>query len=255
MITILSPAKRMNYSDPVLTEKCTIPVYVNESEKIMNKLKKLPPAAIKKLMSINDMLSDTNYDRFQNWQPTFDLSVARQALTTFKGDVYLGIDAASYTDSDFEEAQKSIRILSGLHGILKPLDLIRPYRLEMGTKLKIGRADNLYEFWGDKILNSIKEEPEFKKDNTLVNLASQEYSNAIPLSKLQGRVITPSFKEFKNGSYRPIHIFLKKARGYMTSYIVKNRIEDPESLKLFDLEGYEYNDKLSNDDNWVFTRG
>jgi hypothetical protein len=121
--------------------------------------------------------------------------------------------------------------------------------------LKIGRADNLYEFWGDKILNSIKEEPEFKKDNTLVNLASQEYSNAIPLSKLQGRVITPSFKEFKNGSYRPIHIFLKKARGYMTSYIVKNRIEDPESLKLFDLEGYEYNDKLSNGDNWVFTRG
>jgi len=245
----------MNYSDPILTEKCTIPVYVNESETIMNKLKKLRSASIKKLMNINDVLSETNYDRFQNWEPTFNLPVARQALTTFKGDVYLGIDASSYSESDFEEAQKSIRILSGLHGILKPLDLIRPYRLEMGTKLKIGRADNLYQFWGDKILNSIKEEPEFKKDNTLVNLASKEYSHVIPLNRLQGRVITPSFKEFKNGSYRPIHIFLKKARGYMTSYIVKNRVEDPESLKLFDWEGYEYNDKLSNDANWVFTRG
>ena len=255
MITILSPAKRLNYSDPILTEKCTIPVYVNESEMIMNKLKKLRPAAIKKLMNINDVLSETNYDRFQNWEPTFDLSVARQALTTFKGDVYLGIDAPSYNESDFEKAQQSIRILSGLHGILKPLDLIRPYRLEMGTKLKIGRANDLYQFWGDKILNSISEDPEFRKDNTLINLASKEYSNAIPLNKLKGRVITPVFKEFKNGSYRPIHIFLKKARGYMTSYIVKNRVEDPESLKLFDWEGYEYNDKISDSDNWVFTRG
>lgn len=255
MITILSPAKRLNFSDPILTEKHTIPVFVGESEMIMKKLKKLKPAAIKKLMNINDVLSETNYERFQNWEPTFNLSVARQAITTFKGDVYLGIDAPSYSESDFEEAQKSIRIISGLHGILKPLDLIRPYRLEMGTKLKIGRADNLYKFWGDKILNSITEDSEFKKDMTLVNLASKEYSEVIPLNKLPGRVITPVFKEHKNGSYRPIHIFLKKARGYMTSYIVKNRIKDPESLKLFDWEGYEYNDNLSDNENWVYTRG
>lgn len=255
MITVLSPAKRLNYSDPILTNNFTLPIFMNESEMIMSKLKKLKPSAIKKLMNINEVLSETNYDRFQNWEPAFDLNVARQALTTFKGDVYLGIDAPSYTDSDFEKAQQSIRILSGLHGILKPLDLIRPYRLEMGTKLKIGRANNLYEFWGNKILDSISEEPAFIKDQTLLNLASKEYSNVIPLKKIKGRIITPVFKEFRNGLYKPIHIFLKKARGFMTSYIVKNRIDDPESLKLFDWEGYEYNDNLSGDENWVFTRG
>jgi len=255
MITILSPAKRLNYSDPVLTKTFTHPVFVKESEAIINKLKKLRPSAIKKLMNINETLAETNYDRYQNWEPTFDLSVARQALITFKGDVYLGIDAPSYSESDFEKAQQCIRILSGLHGILKPLDLIRPYRLEMGTALKIGRANNLYEFWGNKILDSIADEPEFIKDKTLINLASKEYNKAIPLKNLQGRIITPVFKEYKNGSYRPIHVFLKKARGYMTSYIVKNRINDPESLKLFDREGYEYNDNLSDNENWVFTRG
>jgi cytoplasmic iron level regulating protein YaaA (DUF328/UPF0246 family) len=255
MITILSPAKRLNYTDRVLTETYTYPVFIKESEVIMNKLKKLRPPAIKKLMNINDTLAETNYERFQNWEPSFDLNVARQAITTFKGDVYLGIDAPSFEESDFEKAQKSIRILSGLHGILKPLDLIRPYRLEMGTALKIGRANNLYEYWGNKILDSITEDPEFIKDKTLINLASKEYSNVIPLKSLNGRIITPVFKEYKNGSYRPIHIFLKKARGYMTSYIIKNKIEDPESLKLFDWEGYEYNDNLSENDNWVFTRG
>ncbi len=255
MILILSPAKRLNYSDPILTQAFTLPAFTKESEMIMKKLKKLRPQAIKKLMNINETLAETNYDRYQNWGPTFDLSVARQALTTFKGDVYLGIDAPSYNESDYEKAQQCIRILSGLHGILKPLDLIRPYRLEMGTALKIGRTNNLYEFWGNKILNSIVNEPEFIKDKTLINLASKEYSKVIPLTSLQGRIITPVFKEYKNGSYRPIHIFLKKARGYMTSYIVKNRITDPESLKLFDWEGYEYNDNLSDNDNWVFTRG
>ncbi len=255
MITILSPAKRLNYSDPILTNTYTYPIFIKESEVIMNKLKRLRPPAIKKLMNINDSLAEINYDRFQNWEPTFDLSVARQAITTFKGDVYLGIDAPSYNESDFEKSQQSIRILSGLHGILKPLDLIRPYRLEMGTTLKIGRANNLYEYWGNKILDTIIEDPEFIKDKTLINLASKEYSNAIPLKNLNGRIITPVFKEYKNGSYRPIHIFLKKARGYMTSYIVKNKIEDPESLKLFDWEGYEYNENLSNNENWVFTRG
>jgi cytoplasmic iron level regulating protein YaaA (DUF328/UPF0246 family) len=255
MITILSPAKRLNYSEPKLSENYSIPQFVEESELIMKKLKKLSPSGIKKMMHINDNLAETNYDRFQNWEPRFDLNVARQAITTFKGDVYLGLDVKSYSQEDFDTAQKHIRILSGLHGILKPLDLIRPYRLEMGTLLKVGRANNLYEFWGNKILDAIIAEPAYKEDNTIINLASQEYFSVLSKKNLSGRVITPMFKEFKNGSYKPIHIFLKKARGYMTSYIVKNKVNDPDSLKLFDWEGYGYNDQLSKGDNWVFTRG
>jgi cytoplasmic iron level regulating protein YaaA (DUF328/UPF0246 family) len=255
MISILSPAKRLNYSDPVLTNTYTIPAFVEESEIIMNKLRKLNASGIKKLMNINDSLAEINYERFQNWKPEFDLNVARQAITTFKGDVYLGINVKSYDEEDFDMAQNHIRILSGLHGILKPLDLIRPYRLEMGTNLKIGRSKNLYDFWENKILEAIESDAAYKEDGILVNLASQEYFSAIPANKLDGKVITPTFKEYKNGTYRPIHIFLKKARGYMTSFIIKNKINDPDSLKLFDWEGYEYNDKLSKDDQWVFTRG
>jgi cytoplasmic iron level regulating protein YaaA (DUF328/UPF0246 family) len=255
MITILSPAKRLSYTDPILTKTFSFPIFMEESIMIMNKLKKLSVSGIKKLMNINDSLAEINYDRFQNWHPEFNLENARQAITTFKGDVYLGIDIKSYNEEEFNTVQSHIRILSGLHGILRPLDLIRPYRLEMGTNLKIGRASNLYKFWDNKILQSIEEEPAFQKDNVLVNLASQEYFNVIPAEKFKGRVITPIFKEYKNGSYKPVHIFLKKARGYMTSYIVKNKINDPESLKLFDWEGYEYNDQLSKEDHWVFSRG
>ena len=255
MITILSPAKRLNYTDPVLTNVYSIPAYIKESEIIMKKLKNLNVSGIKKLMNINDSLAEINFERFQNWSPEFDLNVARQAITTFKGDVYLGINAKSYSEEDFHNAQKHIRILSGLHGILKPLDLIRPYRLEMGTNLKIGRSKDLYDFWSNRVLETIESEPAFKEDKILVNLASQEYFNVIPTNSLKGRVITPTFKEYKNGSYKPVHIFLKKARGYMTSFIIKNKINDPDSLKLFDWEGYEFNDQLSKDDHWVFTRG
>jgi cytoplasmic iron level regulating protein YaaA (DUF328/UPF0246 family) len=195
MITILSPAKRLNYTDPELTDNYTIPSFIEESEIIMKKLKKLNASGVKKLMNINDSLAEVNYERFQNWKPEFNLKIARQAITTFKGDVYLGIDVKSYTNEDFITAQKHIRILSGLHGILKPLDLIRPYRLEMGTNLKIGRSKNLYDFWGNKILESIESEPAYKEDGIIVNLASQEYYNAIPAIRLKGRVITPTFKE------------------------------------------------------------
>ena len=255
MITVLSPAKRLNFSDPLLTEHFSVPEYVKESAVIMNKLKKLSTSGIKKLMDINDNLAEVNYERFQNWSPEFDLKVARQAITSFKGDVYLGLDVNSFREEDFNTAQRSVRILSGLHGILKPLDLIRPYRLEMGTLLKVGRANNLYEFWGDKILNSLQKEPAFKEDNTIVNLASQEYFNAITLKDFKGRIVTPIFKEYRNGVYKPIHIFLKKARGYMTSYIVKHKINNVEELKLFNGEGYEFSDSLSKGNHWVFIRG
>lgn len=255
MIIVLSPAKRLNFSDPVLTAHYSVPDYVEESTAIMNRLKKLNASGIKKLMNVNDTLAELNYERFQNWAPEFDLNVARQAITSFRGDVFLGLDVKSFSEDDFNTAQRSVRILSGLHGILKPLDLIRPYRLEMGTLLKVGKANNLYEFWGDKILKALIREPSFTEDNTIINLASQEYFNAITLKNFKGRIITPVFKEYKNGVYRPIHIFLKKARGYMTSYIVKNKINNPDELKLFDKEGYEFSDALSNGNNWVFIRG
>jgi len=255
MITVISPAKRMNFSEPPGTDKHSQPEFVNHSKLIMDRLKKLSSRQIKKLMNLNDNLAEMNYDRYQNWQPEFNMDVAKQAVLAFKGDVFLGIDTGSFSEEDFEFAQNNLRILSGLHGILKPLDLIRPYRLEMGTALKIGRPNNLQEFWKPVITPLLKQTPGFQKDKTIVNLASIEYFSALIPKSIDARVITPTFKEFRNGTYKPIHIFLKKARGYMVRYIIKNKITDPEGLKLFDEEGYSYNDQLSGADKWIFTRG
>ena len=255
MITVISPAKRMNFSDSEDTEKYTQPEFVSQSTLIMERLKRLSARQIKNLMSINDNLAETNYDRFQNWQPDFREEVAKQAILAFKGDVFLGIDAGSFEEEDFDFAQNYLRILSGLHGILRPLDLIRPYRLEMGTSMKIGRPNNLQEFWKPVITPILEQTEGYQKDNTIINLASIEYFSALNLQNINARVIVPTFKEFRNGTYKPIHIFLKKARGYMVRYIIKNKIIDPEDLKLFDIEGYSYNDQLSNTNQWTFTRG
>ena len=255
MIILLSPAKRLNFQEPNIAEKHSLPIFMKESKQLMATLKRLSAKKLQKLMNINDNLAETNYERFQNWSPEFNENVAKPALLVFKGDVFLGMDPQSFNKQNFEFAQEHIRILSGLHGILKPLDLIRPYRLEMGTDLKIGKSCNLYEFWDDKITKSIVDSDVYRKDKIIINLASKEYFGALKQELLQGRIIEPSFKEFRNGSYRPVHIFMKRARGMMTSYIVKNKITDPEKMKLFNCDGYEYNDNLTKDDQWVFTRG
>jgi len=255
MIILLSPAKRLNFQGPNIAGKHSLPVFMKESKQLMATLKRLSAKNLQKLMNINDNLAETNYERFQNWSPEFNENVAKPALLVFKGDVFLGMDPQSFNKQNFEFAQEHIRILSGLHGILKPLDLIRPYRLEMGTDLKIGKSSNLYEFWDDKITKSIVDSDVYRKDKIIINLASKEYFGALKQELLQGRIIEPSFKEFRNGSYRPVHIFMKRARGMMTSYIVKNKITDPEKMKLFNCDGYEYNDNLTKDDQWVFTRG
>jgi cytoplasmic iron level regulating protein YaaA (DUF328/UPF0246 family) len=255
MIVILSPAKRLNFEIPNLAQKHTIPSFMGESEELVEHLKKMSARKLQKLMKINDNLAESNYERYQNWTPEFNEEVAKPAILAFRGDVFLGMDPQSFDKKDFDFAQEHVRILSGLHGILKPLDLIRPYRLEMGTQLRIGKARNLYEFWGDKITNSITGSQAYQSDKTLVNLASKEYAGSVNMDSIQGRVIEPAFKEYKNGSYRPVHIFMKRARGMMTSYLVKNRIEDPEKIKLFDWDGYEYNDQLTRGNQWVFTRG
>lgn len=255
MITVISPAKRMNFSEPAGTDKNSQPEFIDQSTLIMDRLKKLSAQQVKNLMNINDQLAEMNHERYQNWQPVFNEDVAKQALLAFKGDVFLGIDVGSFTEEDFDFAQNNLKILSGLHGILKPLDLIRPYRLEMGTALKIGRPKNLQEFWKPVLTPFLEQTSGFQKDNTLINLASIEYFSALNPKSIAARVITPSFKEFRNGTYKPIHVFLKKARGYMARYIIKNRISDPERLKLFDKEGYSYNDQLSDTNQWTFTRG
>jgi len=255
MIVILSPAKRLNFQEPNRAGRHTIPTYIEESEILVDRLKKLSAKKLQKLMDINNNLAETNYDRYQNWSPVFNEDVAKPAILAFRGDVFLGMDPQSYGKEDFDFAQDHVRILSGLHGILKPLDLIRPYRLEMGTQLKIGKSKDLYAFWKDKITRDITNSTAFQQDHTIINIASKEYFGAVDSASIRGRIIEPSFKEYKNGSYRPIHIFMKKARGMMTSYIVKNKIREPEEIKLFNWEGYEYNDQLTKGDQWVYTRG
>lgn len=255
MIVILSPAKRLNFEMPNIAGDHTIPSFMEESRELVEHLKKYSARKIQKLMNINVTLAESNYERYQNWTPEFNEDVAKPAILAFRGDVFLGMDPQSYEKKDFDFAQDHVRILSGLHGILRPLDLIRPYRLEMGTRMKIGKSKNLYDFWGDKITESILGSKAYQQDETLINLASKEYFSVVKTDSIQGRVIEPAFKEFKNGTYKPVHIFMKRARGMMTSFIVKNKINNPEELKLFNWEGYEYNDRQSRKDQWVFTRG
>jgi cytoplasmic iron level regulating protein YaaA (DUF328/UPF0246 family) len=205
-------------------------------------------------MGMSDKLAALNHERFSTWNPSFTTANAKQAVLTFRGLAYEGLDADSYSAADFTTAQKSLRILSGLHGILRPLDLVQPYRLEMGTRLKTSRGKDLYEFWGTKITEVVNRDLARSKHPVLVNLASVEYFKSIKSEMLQGRIVTPTFKEQKNGDFKQVTFFAKKARGLMTSYIIQNQLEDVEDIKTFDLEGYRFNMALSDGDDWVFTR-
>ncbi len=206
-------------------------------------------------MNISPKLAQLNYDRFQFWNKNHDISNSKQAIFSFKGEVFTGLDAASFSDDDLIYSQAHLIILSGLYGALCPLDLIQPYRLEISTKLSIGNSADLYSFWQSHIIRSINIELEEQANNTIINLASLEYFKVIVLSKLKANVITPVFKDFKNGNYKIISIYAKKARGLMTQYIIKNKIEKVEELKLFEQGGYFYNDNLSNTKELIFTRG
>lgn len=252
MLTILSPAKTLNFEKQVLVFEYSIPSFIEDSERLVLELKKYSVKKLSVLMKINSKLAQLNYERFQSWQPPFSASNAKQAILTFKGDVYHGLEADSFSQEDFEFAQQNLVMLSGLYGVLKSLDLIQPYRLEMGTKLKTRKWKNLYEFWGDKITLAINE---MIADDVLINLASNEYFKVIKKDLLKGKIITPTFKEYRDGDYKFVHIFGKKARGLMARFIIQNKITDPDQIKLFDLEGYYYNDRLSNEFDWVFTRG
>lgn len=255
MLIVLSPAKRLDFDTGPKIKDYSVPAYLDESKYLVDKLRKLSSRQIEKLMGVSHDIAVLNEERYKNWNIPFTTDNAKPAALAFKGDVYVGLDAESYSQKDFEFAQRHIRILSGLYGVLKPLDLIQAYRLEMGTRFKVTAAkNNLYKYWDTKITEGILEAMEDSHSDALINLASHEYFKSVKTHLLDKRIITPIFKDYKNGEFKVIQFLAKKARGLMTSYIVKNKLTNPEDIKGFDTDGYEYNDRLTQGDQWVFTR-
>jgi cytoplasmic iron level regulating protein YaaA (DUF328/UPF0246 family) len=252
MKIVISPAKSLDFETQLPTKKFTQGIFLSEAEKLNTVLKKKSPKKLSELMKISDKLGELNWERNQKWQLPFSLENARQAVFAFKGDVYIGLDAYSIPSEKIDQLQNKLRILSGQYGLLKPLDLMQPYRLEMGTKLKVGRKDNLYQFWNEKITNALNEE--LKENEVFVNLASNEYFKSVKPKKLKVPVITPVFKDYKNGKLKMISFFAKKARGLMVRYIIDNNINSAEELKGFNYEGYAFDANLSSENDFVFTR-
>ncbi|MDX2362715.1 MAG: peroxide stress protein YaaA [Crocinitomicaceae bacterium] len=253
MKVLLSPAKALDIEKKINSSIITEPIFMSEAEGLIKKLSKFSSNKIGKMMSLSRDLSQLNFNRYQNWKAVTSLN-GENALAgaAFNGEVYRGFDATNMNARELEIAQDRVRILSGLYGILKPLDVIYPYRLEMGTKWAVTSAKkNLYKFWGSKLAEALNAESE---DGIIINLASAEYFKAVDRKTLKGRVITPSFKEFKDGDYKVVMVYAKKARGFMARYIVQNNISDPEQIKLFDTGGYMFDVNQSTEDEWVFTR-
>jgi cytoplasmic iron level regulating protein YaaA (DUF328/UPF0246 family) len=253
MLTVISPAKTLDFESQPHTTQHSQAAFLKQSQLLINDLKKLSTSEVASLMKLSDKLAGLNAARFQQWQAPFDLDNAKQAVLAFQGDVYTGLDASTLDDKSLEFAQQHVRILSGLYGVLKPLDLMQAYRLEMGTKFANSKGNNLYQFWGSQIGDFLEADPAMA-DGILINLASNEYFKAVNAKKLNARVITPAFKDWKNGQYKMISFYAKKARGLMTRYIIDHNIDQAEQLKNFDSEGYRYSLDMSEGDNWVFIR-
>jgi hypothetical protein len=253
MLMVISPAKTLDFESAAVTSKSSQPRYLDDSAKLIERLRKMSTADIASLMKLSDKLAGLNAARYESWQTPFNSDNAKQAVLAFKGDVYTGLDADSLDEAGFDFAQQHLRILSGLYGVLKPLDLIQPYRLEMGTKLDNKVGKDLYAFWGSKLRESL-EQDEGLKDDVLINLASNEYFKAVEAKKLKARIITPVFKDWKNGQYKMISFYAKKARGLMSRYIIDNKVTEPDVIKQFDYEGYRFNEDMSKADEWVFIR-
>ena len=252
MKIVISPAKSLDFTSNLPTKNYTNAQFLNQAEKINKVLKKKSPKQLSKLMSISDKLGDLNWQRNQDWVLPFTPENSRQAVYAFKGTVYEGLDAYSIPMDKLNQLQNKLRILSGQYGILKPLDLMQAYRLEMGTKLKISRKDNLYQFWGESITQTLNNE--LKENEVFVNLASNEYFKAVKPKLLKVPVITPIFKDYKNGNLKMISFYAKKARGLMVRYIIDNDIENVEDLKGFDYDNYAFDSNLSSNNQLVFTR-
>ena len=254
MLSIISPAKTLDFETPTVTDEFTQPAYLTQSRKLVRRLRELSAPQIGKLMNVSDELAELNHRRFRRWKTPFRPDNARQAMFAFKGDVYLGLDAYTMRSDDIAFAQDHLRILSGLYGLLRPLDLMQPYRLEMGTRLETDAGRNLYQFWDGRLTEALANELKQSDSNALVNLASNEYFKAVEPAALKARIVTPTFRDFRNGQYRFIQYFAKKARGAMARFIIDERIDDADGLKDFNRDGYAYNAELSNADDWVFTR-
>jgi len=252
---VISPAKTLDYETPVTTSKFSIPDYLDKSAELVDEVKKKSSIDLMSMMQVSQKLADINVKRFNQWHLPFNVENSKQAVLAFKGDVYNGINAITLTEDNLNYAQLHLRIISGLYGILRPLDLMQPYRLEMGLKLKTKNGKNLYEFWGMRITNALNSLLAEEDDPVLINLASNEYFNSIHEKNLDCRLITPEFKDWKNDSYKMISFYAKKARGMMVRFAIDHNIKDPNDCKNFDYDGYNYNSELSRGDSWVFSRG
>jgi uncharacterized protein len=254
MLILLSPAKNLDYSPPETPLPRTAARLTGDIANLAKVTRKLSRAKIAKLMHLSDKLADLNWHRFQAFDPALDGEDTLQAALAFNGDVYQGLDARSLSKDDLDWAQDHVRILSGLYGVLRPLDAIAPYRLEMGTRLKTGRGDSLYDFWGSRLSKSLNDDLPKGPERVVVNLASTEYFGAVDKKALKARVITCHFKEIKDGEARILSFYAKKARGMMARFAIENRIDQPEGLKAFCAEGYAFDVAASKDDSFVFSR-
>lgn len=254
MLIFLSPAKSLDYQTPPHIATYTVPAYLKQSELLIKQLRKLSPADIANLMTLSDPLALLNFKRYAEWHLPFTPENAKQAALAFDGDVYDGLSAKTLSADDLDFAQQHVRILSGLYGILKPLDLIQPYRLEMGTRFANKAGKNLYEFWGERLLKAINAELTDMPRPVAINLASEEYFKAAVGRKIKGQLIQPVFEDWKNGQYKIISFYAKRARGLMTRYVVENRLNEPEGLKKFDTDGYAFEPSVSDENTWVFRR-
>lgn len=255
MLIVISPSKTLEANGHIPALDFAQPIFPKEAEQLIKLLRKLSVDQLIELMDVSPKLAQLNQERFYTWRPEFSLGNSHPAIFAFRGEVYNGIDADTLSIEDLKTANDQLRILSGLYGVIRPLDLIRPYRLEMGTRLKIGKYPNLYPFWQQEITTQIREDLDRANTNLLVNLASVEYFKVLDQKKLNAEVLTPEFREGKNGTYKMVTIFAKKARGLMSRYILQNKITEEEEINTFNLAGYCYNPYLSQKGKPVFTRG
>lgn len=254
MLILISPAKTLDYQSDLPTDRYTQPELLDYSQQLIAVARKLSAPQISSLMHISDKLASLNETRFHEWQPDFKPQNARQAILAFKGDVYTGLQAEEFSDADFDFAQQHLRMLSGLYGVLRPLDLMQPYRLEMGIKLENPKGKDLYHFWGDTITEKLNQALEAQGDNIVVNLASDEYYKSVKPKKLNAEIIKPVFLDEKNGKFKVISFYAKKARGLMSRYIIENRLTKPEQLTGFNTDGYFFDETASGKHELVFKR-
>ena len=254
MLMVLSPAKTLDYESPLTTEEHSLPDFIPRSAELISTLREFSPDKLGSLMQISDQLAHVNADRYASWSKKFNFKNSRQALLAFNGDVYEGLDARTLNQKQLTWTQDHLRILSGLYGVLRPLDLMQPYRLEMGTRLPNALGKDLYAFWGDEVTTALNEALASVKSSALINLASEEYFKSVRPKNLVVPVITPVFEDWKGGKYKIISLYAKRARGLMARYAIEKKITKPEQLRLFDTEGYAFVPASSSETSWVFRR-